>query len=166
MASSLSPDEAVEHLKREFEGRITQTLKSLLETKHLYQSITIESMDLLNIYRKRVIEYTNWVEPSFKKSIQTNWFPISKPFSNPESERLFKIRFQTPDVKLFCKIRDRIEAFSSISSVDVLLPDSSENPPTLSGQIVQVFVLSFLGQSCKSVPEVFLVRRQGLKLTN
>jgi hypothetical protein len=31
---------------------------------------------------------------------------------------------------------------------------------------VQVFVFSFLCQSCKNIPEVLLVRREGFKLTN
>jgi hypothetical protein len=69
-------------------------------------------------------------------------------------------------VKLFCDKCNRIEAFNPIAAQDFLthfrygvvtnrIPDVK----------TQVFVLSYECQSCKSPPEVFLVRRFGLKLT-
>jgi hypothetical protein len=71
-----------------------------------------------------------------------------------------------PDVKLFCTDCDRIEAFNAVSAEDFSGRGQDRSPFTVGGQTVQVFVLSYQCQSCKSVPEVFLVRRHGLRLTN
>ncbi len=68
-------------------------------------------------------------------------------------------------MKLFCVTCGRVEAFNSVSTADVLRRVTHERPYQLPGGTVQNFVLSYLCQSCKSVPEVFLIRRCGVKLT-
>jgi hypothetical protein len=169
MTQLLSPNEALNQLQRLFEQKITQAIRSLLESKHLYQSITLEYKDLIAASLERVLqEFTEILLNNFFDSIQVNWFPIDnlKPNYITNGVKPSPICFETPDVKLFCQTCSRIEAFNSISSEDFF---QREPPPRYfltSGQRVQVFVFSFLCQSCKSIPEVFLVRRQGLKLTN
>jgi len=69
-----------------------------------------------------------------------------------------------PHVKLFCSHCRRIEAFNSVSTEE-FLRRAGHSGPKLNQETVQVFVAAFLCQSCKSVPEVFIVRRVGSKLT-
>jgi hypothetical protein len=166
-------DQALDQLHESFEQNVTTAVKLLLESKHLYQSATLEIKDLLDNTLKSLQdhEHEEFVKSRFYTRVGANWFPVDRAFRRhihpkPPEEKEKPIRFQTPDVKLFCQTCDRIEAFNSISSEDFLQRDPVSAAFTLSGQIVQVFALSFLCQSCKSVPEVFLVRRQGLKLTN
>jgi hypothetical protein len=73
--------------------------------------------------------------------------------------------FDTPDVKLYCTKCGRLEAFNAVSTEEFLRrgAGSRDNFSTNQG-IVQVFVMSFLCQSCKGVPEVFTIRREGAKL--
>jgi len=169
MGSVLSSDEAISELQRAFEQRITQGVKSLLELKHLYQSTRLEYEDLLDALLKRGTTWPVEVAHRFPKLIQANWKPFDNSYRgmhHPSGDDWPPISLRPPDVKLFCQTCKRIEAFNSISSEDFLRRDQSSGPFVSSGQTIQLFVFSFLCQSCKSTPEVFLVRRQGLKLTN
>jgi hypothetical protein len=44
----LSPQQVINQWQHSFEQRITLAVESLLETKHLYQSITLENEDLFD----------------------------------------------------------------------------------------------------------------------
>lgn len=157
-------------LYRTFEARVTATLKSLLETKHLYQSLTVESSDLLaTLLSKSDPRIYDRVKREFFNVIQSNWYPVDNAKARSvkmASQGPTVIQFPTPDVKLFCTVCERKEAFNSVSSEDFLQRRSDPELFRLRRDTIQVFALSFLCQSCKSVPEVFLVRRTGLKLTN
>jgi hypothetical protein len=161
---------AIDELQRSFEEKITLAVKSLLESKHLYQSITLEYSDILKAMLKRKIvhqEARKSIPERFSASVQANWFPIDRANPNyilPYGNRPSPICFNTPDVKLFCNMCERVEPANSVSSADFFWRNPVPEHFALSGQKVQVFVFSFLCQSCKSAPEVFLVRRQGLKL--
>jgi hypothetical protein len=145
---------------------ITTTLKLLLELKHLYQSITLQPSLLLDSFLNRVDQgESGYIADSFSAAIQDNWFPLDKSSGNTERGNQLATQFVTPDVKLFCETCSRVEAFNSIRSADLLWQEPLTNRYALSGSTVQIFVFSFLCQSCKSVPEAFLVRRQRLKLT-
>lgn len=165
--------EANEHLTQAFEERLAVELKSFLESKHLYQSVKIQIDDLIEDIKKRT-EPTSWqtwfpkLHSQFSQLIVHNWIaknnanrrPVMEPPPSP------RISFITPDPKLFCKVCNRIEAFNSVSAEDFLGRDPLRGRfVSNSGETVQLFVFSFLCQSCKSIPEVFMVRRQGLKLT-
>lgn len=155
-----------------FEARVTATLKSLLETKHLYQSLAVEWADLLDARLSKIdLRLRETVKIQFLKLIQSNWIPLDNANPLPVSKASMApqgptIQFRTPDVKLFCTVCERREAFNSISSADFLQRPSVPALFTVRRDTIQVFTLSFLCQSCKGAPEVFLVRRTGLKLTN
>ena len=69
-------------------------------------------------------------------------------------------------MKLFCEQCGRTEAFNSVSAQDFLTRgELFNNIKFWQRDSIQTYVLSFLCQSCKSVPEVFLVRRKREKLT-
>jgi hypothetical protein len=169
MAQLLSPQQVVNQWQRSFEQRITLAIKTLLETKHLYQSITLEYESLFDtigeIEGKQSLED---IKTSFSESIQANWFTIDNLHPNyiTSGTKPSPFCFETPDIKLFCHKCERVEPSNLISCTDFFQRESTPRYFLTSGQRVQVFVFSFLCQSCKSIPEVFLVRRQGLKLTH
>jgi hypothetical protein len=137
---------------------LTACLKLLLETKHLYQSATVE-LDI-------------WREPKNAQSwkltaARAEWavFDADSPAVSYLAKSAYDITVHVPDVKLFCHRCERVEAFNSISRQEFTRRGRYERKPATTNDDIQVFVLSFLCQSCKGVPEVFIVRRQGLKLT-
>jgi hypothetical protein len=151
-----------------FELRVGAQLKTLLESKHLYQSVQVEHADLFRAH-------TSQLEPALKRSYESEllrlafgeWYP-----SDPANKRPLlhavapAIRFEAPTIKVFCEQCDRIEAFNAVSVQDFLgYGWHGSEPYVAKDKVVQVFVASFLCQSCKAVPEVLLVRRHGMKLT-
>jgi hypothetical protein len=169
MAQPLSPQQVINQWQRSFEQRITLAMKTLLEAKHLYQSITLEYEDLFDIIGEIIGEKPlEDIKASFSESIQAIWFPIDRVNPNyiTAGSRPSPFCFKTPDIKLFCHTCERVEPANSISSTDFFQRESTPRYFLTFGRRVQVFVFSFLCQSCKSIPEVFLVRRQGLKLTH
>jgi hypothetical protein len=147
---------------------ITGTLKVLLEQKHLYQSLNVEySKLLLNPKDDKAVKASF---DHIHATMQQSWWPIdpfgSKRYASDRDAR--SVYFEPPDVNVFCYICDRVEAFNLVSaeeciSRDVRFPDLSAKER---GVLVQAFVFSFQCQRCKGAPQVFLVRRVGLKLIN
>jgi len=118
------------------EERLVPAMRTLLEQKHLYQSVTSKPT-------------TSVINPA-----------IPGPKSSPPAG----IKLAIPDVKLFCAVCERVEAFNLEAAEDYL--GRTDNGNRFEGSsIVQVFAASFLCQSCKRVPEVFLIRRTGWRLT-
>ena len=137
-------------LHADVEQRLTASLKLLLETKHLYQSATLDLVGRARAIKPRVAK--------------AKWHIVDKAVS-PSASRPQQEEFtlRVPDVKLFCHVCNRTEAFNSISAED--FTERGPERDALVNDAVQVFVLSFECQSCKDVPDVFLLRRQGVKLT-
>ncbi|MCK4392247.1 hypothetical protein KAX17_05025 [Candidatus Bipolaricaulota bacterium] len=164
----LSKDPKVLELVDEIDKRITASVKHLLETKHLYQSTTVEYADLLeDLPDDAGVGLSQGLQKAVLSAVNGDWAPIDRADHRPllGDGPPPGIRFETPDVKLFCSICKRVEAFNSVSSEDFSCRGHPRTSFEQSREAVQVFALSFQCQSCKSVPEVFLVRRHGLKLT-
>ena len=165
----LSKDPKVLEVVGEIDKRITARVKDLLETKHLYQSVTVEYADLLEgLPDDAGVGLSQALQKAVLTAVNGDWAPIDRADHRPpldDGDGPPGIRFETPDVKLFCSICKRVEAFNSVSSEDFSCRGYPQISFEQSRGAVQVFALSFQCQSCKSVPEVFLVRRHGLKLT-
>ena len=147
---------------------ISKCLKTLYETKHLYQSIsididavkaTVDSSEYMYDPQKPVS-----LEAAIEQIIADEWEADALALGRARALGGSIVAVIAPDVKLFCKQCNRIEAFNSLETVDFIKdPDLNVNKNSR-GKTVQIFVFSFLCQSCKSVPEVFVVRREGVKL--
>lgn len=169
----LQLDPALFEMFELFRNRITGTLKELFENKHLYQNITLEYTDILTSYlklNKNKPLPAKAVEDSFTNRINGNWFPNNSKLTIGEIIKQMieskTILFLTPDVKLYCKICHRIEAFNLHNSEDFLNPSQNAEPIYKLGvRTIQNFIFSYTCQSCKSVPEVFIVRRESFKLS-
>lgn len=163
------PAQAVLQLKKQLEALVAQQLKNLIESRHLYQSVLLAPGALLDQMLQRVGgEFRDHVTYGFQNLIHGLWLardPYLALRGAGESGSLTNIVFSTPDVKLFCSNCRRIEAFNSVSTEDFLQRLPPEGGYSINRQKIQVFVASFLCQSCKSVPEVFILRRVGDKIT-
>lgn len=171
---TLTTHDAIRQVAAALSQNITSILKHLLETKHLYQSVSVGFDD--NTLKITVSKVSGLqvplVEMETRKLYHGLWHPwqIGHEWKGPLYKKMPEgsamLCFRTPHVKLFCRRCDRIEAFNFVSGEDVLEanPGCGENS---SGNktAIQIFVFSFLCQSCKCVPEVFLIRREGGKLT-
>jgi hypothetical protein len=168
-------DETIRQAATNLSQDITLTLKLLLETKHLYQSIANSfNSDMLKAFVSSNVErlQTEKVETFLSKLYSGAWHAWGTP---REGEGPFygsttdtaKLAFSIPDVKLFCHVCERVEPFNYLYGQDELETHSVYPCPTLTDKRpnTQIFVFSFLCQSCKIIPEVFLVRRESGKLT-
>lgn len=168
--------ELCQGLAKEFGQRVSDQMKSLLEEKHLYQSIRLDYSDMLNFQVGYTIpprdptEGVREVQQEFTRVVSAEWHPNDPAHRGPlvayTQNIPLAIYFDVPTIKLFCEKCNRIEAFNVVSADDFLEHGKRPDKPYQSkNETVQVFVVSLLCQSCKAVPDVFLIRRQGLKLT-
>lgn len=159
--------EAEEQFSRDWTSRVSLAVKELLESKHLYQSVRLPDPDgLASTSAKQV-------DPGAREAfgnVQVAWalgrWSLSGPSDTSYLGRGGSVRplpgVQLPGIKIFCRVCERIEAFNPLSGHDCVPEGVRDNAPS---PVVQLFAVSFLCQSCRSFPEFFLVRREGLKLT-
>lgn len=149
---------------------VQNTVRQLLEQKHLYQSLEVDLKHASEEFQKRISEDLRRFLP-----IMPEYWPwllyetmsfqgvVASLAGQPDQP---KITWHLPDAKLFCKLCDRLEPFNALSGWNIL---DRVNPITggisHKGKLHQVFCVSYLCQSCKSVPEVFLIRRVGTRLS-
>jgi hypothetical protein len=152
-------------LEQKLQQLVTDRFKFLFEQRHLYQSLSVEADEILNAIR--VLLGAKHHSTSRDHLFYGPWRP-----SDPSNSDLLRGRteqsldFKVPDVKLYCSTCGGIEAFNNMTS-QIRVEKTRVVPRGIEYDLdtLQVFVFSFLCQSCKSVPEVFLVRREGNKLT-
>lgn len=152
---------------------IEQSIRELLETKHLYQSVVVNvdavSKGLLPLVESKSREgVESWIADA------TTWPWIVTDDDNLQAivtSFTTKSEGQTlvwtaPDIKIYCETCARLEPFNRVTSANFLNRSNPKSGGILQGKTrIQTYVLSYLCQSCKSIPEVFLVRRSGKKLT-
>jgi len=146
--------------------RITSALADLLIRKHLYQSTGVGYQDLLNEIPGVREALRDVTRDQLAEEASSHWEALDKANRTPSiHETPPNISFSTPDVKLYCVTCDRVEAFNSVSSLDISERSFHEGFRNSKDEAVQIFGFSFQCQSCKGPPEVFLVRRAGNRLT-
>lgn len=146
---------AMRDWRRQLENDITDRLKELLETKHLYQSTAVS----FNVLAQKVFP-----TEAILKATKDDWIIRDTASAPSVHKSAYVIIVIVPDVKLFCQQCDRREAFNSVSGQATVSEVNIQSRSALA-EAIQVFVLRYQCQACKSFPEVFIVRRQGLKLT-
>jgi hypothetical protein len=168
-----------------FELPIIEGLKQLLEEKHLYQSIEIHIVDASAILDELKIQLGSDISRKYAYLLSKDFqlvhresFIIGWKLYRPSDPRRLGGMFMPtenaaiiPDMelhpgtlKLFCTHCDRIEPYNYYDGVE--LSCANEGLRNFDEEIVdQTFALSYQCQSCKGIPEVFLIRRQGMKIT-
>ncbi len=171
--------QAAKSIRVSIEQRITLTLKKLLEEKHLYQSLDVESEGKASSFVGKVAPplTPNKVARNIEEELRffetglllKRWY-CSDPSGGPTVYSESNSTLYVPHIKTFCTTCDRVEPFNVVAVTDYLdmpkHPLASPNEFKGAAVVVQNFVMSFLCQGCKLIPEIFMVRRVGSKLTN
>jgi len=157
-------------LESEYKKRIEDAFLFLLETKHLYQNVVVDLATNLPPPKKdiatprRITDYERW-----NLYHQNNWLIIDPLISISDQSMFFNlptnISFRPRDIKSFCSTCNHIEPFNYVTGHDFLALGKAINQVTQhQSMVLQTFIVSYVCQSCKGVPEVFVVRREGAKL--
>jgi hypothetical protein len=163
-----SAGELVGAITKQMRLEVSAAFGRLIQTKHLYQTETVD-MSFIETDLGKVDQHTAAaVRAPVRPLRDGRWIP-----RQPDNPRVPPIGgidalttflwFDTGTAKLFCQTCDRIEAFNPLLIEDLTAKSGYEAEST---KTIQVFAFIFLCQSCKLVPEVFLVRRVNLKLTS
>ncbi|ROZ71478.1 hypothetical protein [Ramlibacter sp. WS9] len=147
---------------------IADALKTLMETKHLYQKTAVDSSAIRASFLPKVANHIR------DEAVQmghyaidaavVGWIPSTNQkevlgfFSGGANEP--KVVFTPPDIKVYCTREcHRLEAFNLVSVFQVVRKDESKKPQ----QIEELYAFTYRCQSCKSTPDAFVVRRHGGK---
>lgn len=141
-----------------YEQCVAAALRELLERKHLYQTAEVIFKAEVSVSKERAmsaleLEIGPWSifgsrTPNYRGAVA---FPPDVKFEE-------RLSIRAPDLKLYCAAPcRRLEPFHAIDCSHVFSGDGTE--PTR-----QIYALSYVCQSCRGEPTVFLVRREGLKL--
>jgi hypothetical protein len=149
---------------------VTAGIKELLESKHLYQSVTVDHKSIHA--RVAAASASKDLLDEFLSEVDR---PLLWPWTVDAPTRIPRFRagpasteaptWQAPDVKLFCNTCGRLEPFNLTNARTLLRSEIEDESVRRNGVNHQAYVLQYLCQSCKSVPELFLVKRQNLKFT-
>ena len=164
----------------ELSKAIEESFRELLERKHLYQNSVVVFPPFDTLYNK-VLEISDIkkIQPDLQKECRLIYDSASEfKWKLPDRMRVDRLPFNdgnvpervqvsinlTPQtIKVFCSICDSVQPYNFVSGTDISEyfrnNDLGETPI-----FVQIFSLAFQCQSCKSTPEVFMVRRDKMKI--
>lgn len=165
MFEPLNPNQAINELKKLLEACVPTQIKLLIESKHLYQSLRLEPRKLLQDVLPRVSGQGDRVANQFWGYVLGVWLVKDPYLAIAQSGSLTHLVISMPHVKLFCSRCERVEAFNSVSATDFLSRFTEGEGYVTAGRATQALVASFVCQSCKLVPEVFLIGKHGERLT-
>jgi len=163
-------------ISQEYAFSIERALKVLLENKHLYQSVYLELPEEEAIFqavkRKFDIPGQQNINPmelffEMKSNFPRLPWKISD-YLNPTvltdpSTIEFAFVFSPPTAKMYCGVCKDMEPYNFLYGDDTLAQFRLHFGKDFTSD--QVFSLSYQCQGCKSLPEVFLVRRTDFRLT-
>jgi hypothetical protein len=147
---------------------IKDHFRVLLEEKHLYQSIDVPMPTEIALLAKKANR--DKLEDSLVNYFDGPWHlhhPATPAPQDPDFKSLGFFSAPIPFIKTHCTECKAVYPFSPMSAIDQFRADPTQGVPLMNsiGQVVQTFALTFLCQGCRRLPEVFLVRRVGPKLT-
>lgn len=146
----LTAKQAIRVFEVSFNMKMSEALKDLLENKHLYQRVTLDEK------RQAATASSNMVsEPAevaaYVRGIQS---VRVNPITLTTTTESVTDNVHVGNLKLFCTRCDRREAFAPL-----FIGDIGSFMPETPFSSVQQFVFVFQCQSCKSLPQTFLVHR-------
>lgn len=158
-----------ELIKKEVSIAISNALQSLLNQKHLYQKLDLDSnikslnsMSQLSLLSKEVPCRNKVLSDSCYKVIASDWnLTVSKP-QDIDFAKLNELKIPLPTIKIYCGVCKCKEPFHPIvynQPNSILKYDNAENGT------YQIFILEYECQRCQKYQTIFMVRRDGLKLS-
>jgi len=164
-------NDAFERFRYQFNSFVAECLKQLLETKHLYQKISIAPDEVRANLSTKLAAIAGERE-EFDRLIRhytDERFTIAdrQLFSQHPSRPLLSLIVQ--NAKLFCSKCNAREAFrpvwfSEITNELLQRDPEQENFKISFGKTFQLFYLVYQCQRCQGVPEVFLIKRDEVDL--
>jgi len=163
-----------------FSDAIAAGIKELIEHKHLYQSIIVTFPPFDVVYQNvALIPFLTGINKHTLKECQliydsANEFQwhVESPVESRRAEyhtdnvpkrTIAIIDFIPPTIKTLCSICESIQPYNFTHGIDFSKDfreiNNHENPID-----VQIFMLAYQCQACKSLPEVFMIRREKMKL--
>jgi hypothetical protein len=161
--NSVYPREPVSNYIQACSEAVVEAMKLLLQTKHLYQSVSVNfaairarAKSLTEVSRHRIFDAVT------KDGSTIRWLPEDIPVRDQIARAALRdasgeICWRMPHIKTYCGTCKRLEPFNGQQVIELTQEDGSA--------FKQVFGMVYQCQSCKGMPEVFLVRRQGNKIT-
>ncbi len=143
--------------------RVSSALRKLLESKHLYQSVRVNfTMPEMGVPISEDTEKRSWMV----RAGYTDYSAAAgvAPRSLLSDQEDSPIEVEPPIVKIYCRQCNRVEPFH-VTTARVIGTYQSVAVGSGSHSPLQNYELSYRCQSCRGVPQVFLVRREGNKLT-
>jgi hypothetical protein len=160
---------AERHILLSLSDRASNRLKTLLETKHLYQKVDVNPDDLVQKFSNTKDNATNQrVLKWATETLRTEKFTLADQqlYVAPRGvEQQPVLTLKLPHVSLFCKKCGRREAFAPVwftdSSNEIRVRALAGQKPVAMPFDFQLFSLVYQCQRCLGTPEGFLVRRDG-----
>jgi hypothetical protein len=152
---------AIRHYQDIISDGISNGFKFVLENKHLYQNYEINIQSIDNIFKnKQELMHIRMAKERCRALLGFRWDDNMniKVQSQPIGDTIY---YSLPTVKMYCAACKRIEPFNPLRSYDVL---KTQNGESYNLHKEQLFLLIYNCQSCKGLPEVFLIRRKDWKL--
>jgi hypothetical protein len=164
----MDPTDAINRAFALFGQALQVQLKTLLEEKHLYQTVAIDVVAIAaqtidRAYpdrRERLTQvFEAYISPSWNLDRPSR--PDVPPIGPlPSGAHVPLVSF--PTIKLFCEGCDRTEPYKVLTAVEATEAAS----PSKGKGTLQVFVVGYECQStCTSAPEYVMIRREGVKLS-
>jgi hypothetical protein len=158
------PTDAIAAYRDSIGTAVSEAVRDLLQNKHLYQSTSVDFDGATRKVRSFLPVHEHRVFDSVRGD------PTKLPFILDESAATERARtfanssyifWKAPHIKTYCATCERVEPFNVDSMRSVV-----EGPAnSADGKFTQVFSIAYTCQSCKGIPEAFLIRRVGTKLT-
>jgi len=145
--------------------RAEAALKQLLETKHLYQSVKVDVDTPFDNRPADDPKTARAAREHARRLLAQRWGLEDKADQRPRLSGSLELEFAAPDATLYCASCGRVEAFNSVFGLETAHRGGLAQSTEAGVCGVGVFVLTYQCQSCKGLPEVFLVRQEGQKLT-
>lgn len=174
-------------LRRDMESLIGTAIKTLLETKHLYQAETAFDLDAFidaNMTAEPMPEppareqdyqrymATQAARANLRRAACQPWLPIQSQGEELEKRRragqadmASPLLFEFPFVRLYCCRCRRREPYNVLSVSDALEDARPRPDPHAEPEMTdQIFLALYHCQGCRSAPEFLAVARNGMKV--
>jgi len=142
---------------------VTEAVKDLVQTHHLYQNREVPFKDIF----EKCNEGPLTGDESFKKRVRSDllqiaglpWRPYLKTDAKPgkAASEAFALRFVVPNVKVYCDRCKGSEAFHPINATEI----STLSPDGAGVERIQDWSFGYICQACSKTESAFLVRRSG-----
>ena len=172
-AKDFGPTSGLFVLTVELSQAMSEQLKVLLETKHLYQKVLISPEKLVAAFKQRVAPASLRPFEELTKELlaSVSFIPAKEQLFREERDGPRKAEFTLllSGLKLFCSDCNGREVanpiwFGDLKNELLKLYMHREESLTLPPPSFQLFLLSYQCQRCRSAPQAFLVRRHGWQL--